>query len=446
MMSKVVKDSGIEWIGDIPIDWKVTKINKVTKSYSGGTPSRQNNSFWEKGIIPWISSGEVNKEYIYDTNEKITTLGLQKSSAKMFPANTVIVALNGQGKTKGMSAIIKIKASTNQSLVGFICDEDRLDYRYLNYLFKSSYEFNRNYYAGGDKRDGIAAGDLKQAYIPLPEKDKQKKIAAFLDEKVAHIDNIIEDTKKSIENLKAYKQSLITETVTKGLNPNVEMKDSGIEWIGQIPKEWIVTSINTLCFVTKLAGFEYTKYINEGISDEGEVPLVRAQNIKMGRFIEENFNYIDKALSIKLNRSALYKKSLLITFIGAGIGEVALFNKSERYHLAPNVAKIEVTKNGEKYISEEYLLYYLMSQSGQEEVNKIKKATAQPSLSMETIRTIKITVPSDMTIQKEISDYLFIKTKHINNLVNQKNLIITELETYKQSLIYEYVTGKKEVK
>lgn len=432
MANRAMSDSNVQWMGDIPNNWSVEPIGKLfternTKVSDLDFPPL---SVTKKGIVPQLENAAKSKNH----NDRKQV-------------NSGDFVINSRSDRKMSSGLSSLDGSV--SLINIVLTSKSVFPGYTKYLLKN-YGFAEEFYRWGT---GIVADlwstryeRMKRILVPYPSYEEQQKIATFLDEKVSHIDNIIEDTKKSIENLKAYKQSLITETVIKGLNPDVEMKDSGIEWIGQIPKEWIVTSINTLCFVTKLAGFEYTKYINEGISDEGEVPLVRAQNIKMGRFIEENFNYIDKALSIKLNRSALYKKSLLITFIGAGIGEVALFNKSERYHLAPNVAKIEVTKNGEKYISEEYLLYYLMSQSGQEEVNKIKKATAQPSLSMETIRTIKITVPSDMTIQKEISDYLFIKTKHINNLVNQKNLIITELETYKQSLIYEYVTGKKEVK
>lgn len=209
-----MKDSGIEWIGEIPGHWDLVKINRVTRSYSGGTPSRDIKEYWENGDINWMSSGEVNDRIIYDTKEKITKLGLINSSANYFPVNTVMVALNGQGKTKGMSAILKVKTTANQSLVGFICFEDRLDYRYLNYCFITSYSYNRSYLAGGNKRDGIAAGELKQSRIPLPNIFEQEQIASYLDKKTNQIDQIISSKEKLLREMEAYKKSLIYETVT----------------------------------------------------------------------------------------------------------------------------------------------------------------------------------------------------------------------------------------
>lgn len=209
-----MKDSGLEWMGKIPKHWNYNKIARVTESYSGGTPSRNVKEYWENGTIPWVSSGEVNKKTIFNTKEKITRKGLDNSSAKLFPVNTVLIALNGQGKTKGMSAILKIEASTNQSLVGFICKEELLDYRYLNFLFISSYRYNRSYYAGGDKREGIAAGDLRQKIIPLPHLEEQQKIVSYLDKQTSLIDKLIENKTKVIEELEDYKKSLIYEYVT----------------------------------------------------------------------------------------------------------------------------------------------------------------------------------------------------------------------------------------
>lgn len=209
-----MKDSGIEWIGDIPKHWKVVALKYFSENYSGGTPSRNKIEYWEDGKIPWVSSGEINKDYIYDTYEHITELGLINSSAKIFPENTVLVALNGQGKTKGKTAVLKIRATTNQSLTGFICDEINLHYKFLYYQFKSSYKFNRSYYSGGDNRDGIAASNLKTARLSLPNISEQKEIVKYLDKKTKSIDESIEAKQKQLETLEEYKKSLIYEYVT----------------------------------------------------------------------------------------------------------------------------------------------------------------------------------------------------------------------------------------
>jgi len=209
-----MKDSGIEWIGDIPEKWKIVKMVYVTTSYSGGTPSRNEKKYWENGTINWMSSGEVNNEYIYETNEKITISGLQNSSAKYFPIHTVVVALNGQGKTKGMSAVLEIETTVNQSLVGFVCNKEYLNYEYLNLCFKSSYKYNRSYIAGGNKRDGISAGDLKMQKIPLPTLREQEIIANRVKKINQSISELVFKKVELLFELEQYKKSLIYEVVT----------------------------------------------------------------------------------------------------------------------------------------------------------------------------------------------------------------------------------------
>ena len=159
----------------------------------------------------------------------------------------------------------------------------------------------------------------------------------------------------------------------------------------EVPSSWVWTNIEELFFVTKLAGFEYTDCLTKDtISSNNEVPIVRAQNVRMGYFVENTNEAISEALSQQLERSALTKKCLLMTFIGASIGDTCIFPALKRCHLAPNVAKIEPYSNK---IDLKYALYYLMSDLGQLGVRGISKSTAQPSLSMATIRSLEIALP-----------------------------------------------------
>ena len=208
-----LKDSGIEWIGKIPDEWTIIPINYLTKSRSGGTPDRNKSQYWEDGTIPWMASGEVNKFLVYDTKEKITELATRLSNAKIVPANSVMVALNGQGKTKGMSAVLKIDAACNQSLCAFQCNPMRLSYMYLLYCFQSMYKFLR-FQAGDDVRDSLAASFVKKQRIPLPSLNEQNAITSFIDEKCSAIDATIADKQKQLETLDEYKKSLIFEYVT----------------------------------------------------------------------------------------------------------------------------------------------------------------------------------------------------------------------------------------
>ena len=173
-----------------------------------------------------------------------------------------------------------------------------------------------------------------------------------------------------------------------------------------MPEGWCWTTVDDIYFVTKLAGFEYTEYFRkEAISPMNAVPIVRAQNVKMGRFIENKKEAITKELSEQLPRSALYKDCLLMTFIGAGVGETCIFHANKRNHLAPNVAKIEPF---DEHINMEYALSFFMSSLGQLGVTNISKSTAQASLSMATIRELVIPIPpreEQSRIAKEVAKW-----------------------------------------
>lgn len=194
--------------------------------------------------------------------------------------------------------------------------------------------------------------------------------------------------KEFIEKISAEKRRLISaKKVKKG-----KVLDSAMDNVlpFDIPRNWEWAIIDDLFSVTKLAGFEYTKYFKKNIlTKDNEVPIVRAQNVKMGKFKENINEAIPLKLSQLLERSALINDCLLMTFIGS-VGDTCIYHSDKRHHLAPNVAKIEPYSSE---INLKYFLIWLMSDAGQKNVNKIKNQTAQPSLSMSTIRSIKIAVP-----------------------------------------------------
>ena len=196
-----------------------------------------------------------------------------------------------------------------------------------------------------------------------------------------------------LERIKAEKERLIKEGKIKKSKKSVKTSDTphyeNVPF--EVPDNWAWTNIEELFFVTKLAGFEYTDHLTKDvISINNEVPIVRAQNVRMGYFVENANEAISEALSQQLERSALTKKCLLMTFIGAGIGDTCIFPALKRCHLAPNVAKIEPYSDR---IDLKYALYYLMSDLGQLGVRGISKSTAQPSLSMATIRRLEVALP-----------------------------------------------------
>ena len=207
-----MKDSGVEWIGEIPEYWQLSHIGNLVEMGSGGTPDRKKPEYWENGNIPWMSSGEINDEYIYSTTEHITELGLQNSNAKILPVNTVMLGLIGQGKTKGLTAILKTEVCCNQNLAYLITDEKYLHYRYLFYCFKAMYFYIRGLV--GESQAGIYSYFLKKLHIPLPDIEQQIRISDYLDTKCEAIKSSINKRERIIEKFTGYKKALIYEVVT----------------------------------------------------------------------------------------------------------------------------------------------------------------------------------------------------------------------------------------
>ena len=435
---RTMKDSGIEWIGDIPADWNIKRVKAVLCERNESNNPIQTDEILsltnDRGVIPYEEKGDVGNK----SKEDLTGYKLA------YPGDIVLNSMNVFIGSVGLSSYFGCVSPVYYMLYPRNKNDS---VSFFNYLFQTKeLQTKLHGYGNGimEIRMRIQMSKLNSVQLPVPPSDVQHKIAAYLDRKCSQIDAIMARQKEVIEKLKAYKLSVITEAVTKGLNPDVPMKDSGIPWVGNICNHYALSRVGAFCFVTKLAGFEYTDIMSSAISDTGEVPIVRAQNVRMFNFNDNIDEYIGLDVSQKLYRCALNKKCLLITCIGAGIRDVCVFSKTMRYHLAPNVAKIEIRDEYKTILDEEYLMFYLGSLAGKGEISKISKASAQPSLSMGTIRGITIAVPP-IDEQREISEYLSKKIAFIDKVVRDKESIIENLLAYKSSLIYEVVTGKKEV-
>jgi len=205
-----------------------------------------------------------------------------------------------------------------------------------------------------------------------------------------------------------------------------------------IPESWEWCKADEILFTTKLAGFEYSKHIS--FQSYGDIPVIRAQNVRPINITKNNLLYIDKETSFLLNRCALVKECLLVTFIGAGIGDVATFNEKTRWHLAPNVAKMEPFVGCEDILEIKYLNYFLLSPVGRNEIFKHIKATAQPSLSMTTIRDIDFPLPP-LSEQKEIVKKVEQLIAHCQNLEQEIKMSEANAQVLMQAVLKEAFEG-----
>lgn len=199
------------WVGGIPEHWSVTKLSHVAQIRTGGTPSRDNLDYWNGGDIPWLASGEVNKEIITTVDNHITTLGMTNSNAALLPVDTVMIALNGQGKTKGMAALLKTPATCNQSLAGIICDKRRLVPEYLYYYLKGKYADIRG--LKGEARDGLNLDIIGSIPVALPPLNEQREIVERIEKEISKIDKTHDKLQISTKLLEEYRSSLISNVV-----------------------------------------------------------------------------------------------------------------------------------------------------------------------------------------------------------------------------------------
>jgi type I restriction enzyme S subunit len=232
------KSIGPVWLGPIPCSWDVVSLKYLARIYAGGTPDRENRSYWDDGTIPWLNSGEVNQWIIKEPSAFITEEGFRNSSAKWIPKSGLVMALAGQGKTKGMVAQLAIEATCNQSMAAIIANAT-IHPRFLVWWLHANYETIRNL-AGGELRDGLNLEIVGNIPVPKPPLERQAVIEGFLDRETSRIDGLIAAKERVLVLLAEKRIGLITRAVTRGLDKQTPLRDSGVPWLGEIPAHWHV--------------------------------------------------------------------------------------------------------------------------------------------------------------------------------------------------------------
>lgn len=361
----------------------------------------------------------------------ITKYGYNSCGTTLLPVGSIVISSRAP---IGKINITTAELCTNQGCKSLIRNADN---RYFYYLFLAG-QNELSLLGRGTTFLELSTYDLNEFGIVIPAEDEQKAIADFLDKECTQIDSIAADLETQIALLQQYKKSLITETVTKGLNKSVPMKDSGVACIGLVPMSWGYKKLGYMADVTKLAGFEFTNYFE--YVDDGVI-AIRGLNLKNFDVSLADIQYIPEKTSNMLPRSQVHYNDVLVSYAGT-VGSVGLItDTAKRYHLAPNVGKVTVFSE----LIPRYLAYYLISYTGQELIDQLKNKNAQESISMENIRRIKILVPPQIE-QQNICDYLDKKTGEIDTLIDAQQKKLELMQAHKKSLIYEYVTGKKRVK
>lgn len=419
------KDSGATWIGNVPSTWEVDRLKNHLKRTDAKNPGGVQvlSLYRELGIVPKDSR---------DDNHNVTSEDTSKYKYVQ-PGDFVV---NKMKAWQGSVAVSDYEGIVSPAYYVYKFLDDRFHKRYFHYLIRSCYKEEFMRLSAGIRigQWDLSSDDLDCVLVLLPTKEEQEAIADFLDKKVAHIDSVIAEAKASIEEYKAWKASIIYEAVTKGLDPNAEMKDSGVEWIGTIPKNWKVQRLKNLISEPLQYGANET-----GVEYSDELPrYIRITDVTANGTLKE-----EGKLSLPEDIAATYilqDGDILFARSGGTVGK-AFFYKAEygRAAFAGYMIRARVNK---KLIHPKLVYFSTLSANYADwKETTMTQATIQ-NIGANKYNDFCIVVPPTEEQAKLVS-YMENETKQIDELITEKEILISDLEAYKKSLIFEAVTGKR---
>lgn len=430
-----MKDSGIPWIGEIPADWSIVKIKAgVHKVGSGKTPSGGATSYTDEGVL------FLRSQNVYDTGLELSNptyitpeVDEEMKGTRVFPND---VLLNITGGSIGRCCIFPETletANVNQHVSIIRVNKNVFLPEFMHYYWISPLgSMAISLYQTGGNREGMSAEAIKNTPIILMPLVEQKLICKVLDAKCAEIDAVLDKTRTSIEEYKKLKQAIITQAVTKGIRGDRPMKESGIEWIGAIPENWDVRRIKSIG--TYRNGLTYAP---EDQTDESGTLVLRSSNVQNGRLDFSNNVFVSCEIPAQL---MVQKGDILICSRNGSrelIGKSAIIDSDicASFGAFMMVFRCECPR---------YMYYLLNSNIFSVYLNTFLTTTIN-QLTGKNFGNMNIVYCPDTVEQDEIVSFLDKRCLELDELIIKKKRLINALESYKKSLIYEYVTGKKEV-
>ena len=428
-----MRPSGVQWIGNIPVDWNTSVLGRYVKQVKN-----KNTDLLETNLLS-LSYGKVKRK---DISANDGLLPASFDGYNIIEEGDIVLRLTD---LQNDHTSLRVGRATERGIITSayvtIRPEKNISSEYLYYVLHS-FDIVKGFYGmGAGIRQGLTYDGVQSLKIPSPAMPEQQAIAEYLDDRCSKIDEIITEATASIEDYKKLKQAIITQAVSKGLVPNVSTKDSGFPWIGDIPVSWGVTELKF--FSTIKSGITLGKQYSRE-DHLVEVPYLRVANVQDG-YVDLSDVATLRVLPQELEKYSLHKGDLLMTEGGDRdkLGRGTRWNGEIEPCLHQNHI-FAVSTNKEK-LNVRYLEYISSSAVGRNYFDlTAKKTTNLASTNSTTIMNFRIPIPS-IEEQAKIVDYLDVKTEIMNSLISEKQSLISDLQAYKKSLIYEVVTGKRRV-
>ena len=422
-----MKDSGIKWIGVIPSAWRTARVKNVAETMqSGGTPDSSNDTFYVdiEGGIPWVAIADMSTTpYVKDTNKHISEEGRKSKNLIVFEPGTILYAMYA---SVGKVSELAVPATINQALLAIVLNSS-IDGSFFKYAL-NAWEPYIISESNGTTQFNLNANKVANLCFPMPNRLEQESIVRYLDTKCAQVDTLIANVQAQIEKLKAYKQSLITEVVTKGLAPTVPMKDSGVEWIGEIPAHWEIKRGKVLFGESDARSADGSEELLTVSQYTGITPRSQ-KNVNMFEALTlEGYKICDVG-DIAANTMWLWAGAIGVSAYSGVI--------SPSYNVYCQKAENFVPGYLDCLLRAPMLVQEYASRSTGIRASRLR-------LYPKDFLDIMFPVPP-FGEQQEIMRVLSDKFAAVDKLIAIKESKIEKLEQYKKSLIYEYVTGKREV-
>lgn len=420
------KDSGVEWIGEVPIHWGVDILNRIFKINTGFTPSTSNNEFYENGEHDWITIRDLDGKYVSESKTKLTDTAVIGKT--IIPKGSLLYSFK---LSVGQMAFTTKDIYTNEAIFS-VFPSEKLNLNYYYYLLDRILIHNSNENIYGAK---ILNQELiKASKLLVPSEEEQTVIANYLDHKTTKIEHLIAKKEQFIQLLEEERVAVINQAVTKGLDPNVSMKDSGIEWLGKIPEHWECKRIG---HVSKVIRGASPRPAGDPLLFNGDfLPWITVKEVTnaVGKFITSTESFLTE-LGSKQTR-ILEPETLILSNSGATLG-------------VPRITSIQggINDGSVAFLSLEverdYLYYFFVTHT-----NIYREEAAgygQPNLNTEIVKSTKIPVPP-INEQIKIVSQIEVEINRYNKLLKVSANEIELLKEYKTALISEVVTGKVDVR
>jgi len=431
------KDSIVEWLGEVPEHWGIWKLSRAVQQIgSGTTPNTGKIEYYEAGHIPWLNTGDLNDGELFDCAKRVTSAAITDHSIlKLYPSGTVVIAM--YGATIGKLSILRFSATVNQACCVFAGDS-KIAPKFLFYWLLGFRKRIISMATGGGQPN-INQEILRSLRISFPDFDEQSTIIAFLDRETAKIDTLVEEQQKLIALLKEKRQAVISHAVTKGLDPNVPMKDSGIEWLGEVPKHWESLSLKYLCSTLRDGTHNPPQRVDDGY------PLLSVRNIIDDKLVKlDDDSLISESDFDTLNRSFVIKSNdVLLAIVGATLGKTAVVDeKCPEFTIQRSLALFRT--NAEK-LTPAFLYRYLQSSNYQRFLWENAGYSAQPGIYLGTLANSAVLCPP-LNEQVAVSNMLEKVINVIDSILLEAQQSINLLKERRNALISAAVTGKIDIR